>query len=62
MRSVDYGNQYLQPYDPCRKIYTWFKIFGINISSNMFLNDLVIHNNADITYIRVKQLILKCCE
>lgn len=62
MGSVDHVDQLLQPYNPTRKSYTWFKKFGIHMASRMLLNGLVIHRNAGGEYVRFKDFIIKCCK
>ena len=47
MGSVDLVDQLLEPYDPTRKSYTWFKKLGLYMITRMVLISRVIYQNLN---------------
>ena len=45
MGAVDTVDQLLEPHDPTRKSYAWFKKIGVHMMSRMVLNARVIYQN-----------------
>ena len=61
MGSVDKTDQMLQPYNPARKSYTWFKKMGIHVASRMLLNAFILHKHCQSENMRFKDFIISCC-
>lgn len=61
MGSVDKTDQMLQPYNPARKSYTWFKKVGIHVASRMLLNAFILHKHCQSENMRFKNFIISCC-
>lgn len=62
IRSVDKTDQILQPHNPTRKSYSWFKEVDIHVVSRMPLNAFILHTNCNGEIARFKNFIISCCQ